>query len=120
MTSPEIAILALAVLQLLAVVGMGIAAFLLFRRAKTVAEWAQPSVQEAKAIAARGKTTALETKQRAFDLYGHIRRLVQHVGQKVQTTTRLAREVVRPELKPLQEATRVLTGPDGLASRLSR
>jgi hypothetical protein len=120
MTAPEIGIVALAVIQCLAVAGMGIAGFMLFRRAKTVADWAQPSVQEARAIAGRGKATALETKNRALDLSGRIRTLVRHVGQKVQTTSRLAREVVRPDLKPLQEAARSVIGPDGLASRLSR
>jgi hypothetical protein len=120
MTAPEIAIVALAVTQLLAVAGMGIAGFMMFRRVKAVAGWAQPSVQEAKAIAGRGKATALDTKGRAVGLYGRIRTLVRHVGRKVQTTTRLAREVVHPDLKPLQEAARAVTGPDGLASRLSR
>src|SRR5207244_1396212 len=108
------------VVQLLAVAGMGTAGFMMFRRAKAVAEWAQPSVQEAKAIAGRGKATALETRQRVLDLSGLVRTLVQHVTRKVQTTTRLAREVVHPDLKPLQDAARAVTGPDGLASRLSR
>ena len=120
MTSPEIAIVALAALQLLAVAGMGIAGFMMFRRAKAVAEWTQPSVQEAKAITGRTKATALETKQRALNLSDRVRTLVRHVGRKVQTTTRLAREVVHPDLKPLQDAARAVAGPDGLASRLSR
>jgi hypothetical protein len=120
MTPPEIAIVTLAVLQLLAVAGMGIAGLMMLRRAKAVADWARPSVQEARAIAGRGQTTALETKQRALGLSAQVRTLVQHVSRKVQTTTRLAREVVRPDLKPLQDAARAVAGPEGLAARLSR
>jgi hypothetical protein len=120
MTAPEIIIVTLAVIQLLALAGMGIAGWMLFRRVKTVSGWAQPSVQEAKAIAARGKASALGTRDRGLDLYGRVRMLVQHVGRKVQTTTRLAREVVHPNLTPLQDVARVVSGPEGLASRLSR
>jgi hypothetical protein len=120
MTLPEILIVALAVLQFLALLGMGIAGFLLYRRAKTVVGWTQPSLQESRAIAARGKATALETRQRVQSVAGVSRALVQHVGRKAQTTTRLAREVVHPDLTPLQEASRALTGARGLVSRLSR
>jgi hypothetical protein len=120
MSAPEIMIVALAVVQLLAVAGIGVAGFMMYRRAKTVSLWAQPATQEAKAIAGRGRATALESKARALELSGRIRTLVQHVGRKVQTTARLAREVVHPDLKPLQEAVHAVTGPAGLASRLSR
>ena len=120
MTAPEMVIVALAVIQFLTLAGMGIAGLMMFRRVKAVAGWAQPSVQEAKAIAGRGKTTALETKDRVLELYSGIRTLVQHVGRKVQTTTRLAREVVHPDLKPLHDVARAVTGPEGLASRFSR
>jgi hypothetical protein len=120
MTAPEILIVALAVLELLAVVGMGAAAFMMYRRARAAATWAQPAVQESKAIAARGKATAWETKNRTLAFYGASRDLVEHVGQKVQTTTRLAREVVHPDLSPLQEAARAVTGPKGLVTRWSR
>jgi hypothetical protein len=120
MSAPETWIVVMAVIELLAVIAMGAAAFLTFRRAKEVAGWARPALQESKAIAARGKTTALETKARAVSVYRVSRTLVQHVGHKVQTTTRLAREVVHPDLAPLQQAAQAVAGPDGLAARLSR
>jgi hypothetical protein len=120
MTAPEMMIVALAVTEVLAVIGMGIAGWLSYRRVKVVTGWAQPAVQEAKAIATRGKATAQETKKRAMTFYSTSRTLAQHVGRKVQTTTRLAREVVHPDLTPLQEAARAVTGPNGLARRLSR
>jgi hypothetical protein len=120
MSVPEIMIVALAVVELLAVVAMGIAAFMVYRRVNEVAAWAQPTVQEAKAIATRGQTLARETRARAIAFPTSFRTLAQHVNQKVQTTTRLAREAVHPALPPIQEASRALTGPDGLAARLSR
>src|SRR5712691_10959293 len=120
MAAPEIWIIVMAAIELLAFIAMGAAAFLMYRRAKNVAGWAQPAVHESKAIAARGKATALETKERALSFYDVSRTLVQHVGRKVQTTTRLAREVVHPDLAPLQQAARTVVGPDGLAARLSR
>ncbi len=120
MTAPEWIIAVLAVLELLAVVGMGLAGLQLYRRTRVVVGWTQPAARDAKAIAARGKSTALTTKDRAMAFYQSFRGLARHVGQKVQTTTRLAREVVHPDLEPLQEASRTLAGPDGLVSRLSR
>ena len=120
MAAPEIWIIVMAAIELLAFIAMGAAAFLMYRRAKNVAGWAQPAVHESKAIAARGKATALETKERTLSFYGVSRTLVQHVGRKVQTTTRLAREVVHPGMAPLQQAARAVTGPEGLAARLSR
>lgn len=120
MTAPEIGIIGLAAIELLAVIAMGVAAFLMYRRAKDVAGWAQPAVRESKAVAARGKATALETRDRSLDFYRASRTLVQRVGRKVQTTTRLAREVVHPDLAPLQQAARAAAGRDGLAARLAR
>lgn len=120
MPAPDMIIIVLAVVELLAVIVMGIAAFMMYRRVKTVTAWAQPSVQEAKAIAARGKATALESKDRAMAFTRTFQALAQHVGQKVETTKRLAREVVHPDRTPLQEAARALAGPAGVARRLSR
>jgi hypothetical protein len=113
-------IVVMAIIELLAVIAMGVAGFLMYRRAKEVAGWVQPALQESKTIAARGKSTALETRDRARSFYNGSRTLVQHVGRKVQTTARLAREVVHPDLAPLQQAARAVAGPDGLAARLSR
>jgi hypothetical protein len=120
MPAPDMIIVLLAVIELLAVIAMGIAAFMMYRRAKSVTAWAQPSVREAKAIAARAQGTALESKNRALAFTQTVRTLVQHVGQKVETTKRLAREVVNPDRTPLQEAARALAGPAGVARRLSR
>jgi hypothetical protein len=120
MTAPEIWIVVMAAVQLAAVLGMGVTAFLIYQRAKAAAGWAQPSINESKAIAARARATALETRDRAKLFSDTVRTLVQHVGRRVQTTTRLAREVVRPDLAPLQEAARSVAGPAGLAARLSR
>jgi hypothetical protein len=119
MPVPDMMIVVLAVIEFLAVIGMGIAAFLMYQRIQTVNGWVQPSIQESKAIALRGRATALETRNRAMTFAGIVRTLVLHVKQKVHTTTRLAREVVHPSL-PLQETARALTGPDGLARRLAR
>jgi hypothetical protein len=99
---------------------MGIAGFLMYRRVKIATGWAEPAVQESKAIVARGKATALESKNRAMAFSHTFRTLAQHVGQKVETTTRLAREVIRPDLSPLQEAARAATSANGLVKRLSR
>jgi len=120
MTAPEMVILIMALLDVLAVISMGVAGFMIYRRATQVVAWAQPALHESKAIAARGKATAMETKSRALLFYQVSRTLVNHVGRKVQTTTRLAREVVQPNRTALQEAARAVTGPDGLAARLSR
>jgi hypothetical protein len=120
MAAPEIWIIVMAAIELLAFLGMGAAAFLMYRRAKDVAGRVQPAVRESKAIAAHGKGTALATKDRALSFYEVSHQLVQHVGRKVQTTTRLAREVVHPELAPLQQAARTVAGPEGLAARLFR
>jgi hypothetical protein len=120
MSAPETIIVALAVTEVLAVIAMGLAAFLMYRRVKVVTGWAQPAIQESKAIAERANATARETRSQAMAFYGTFKTLAQHVGRKVQTTTRLAREVVQPDLTPLQEATRAVAGPDGLARRLSR
>jgi hypothetical protein len=120
MTAPEIWIVVMAAAQLLAVIGMGVTGFLIYHRARAAAAWAQPALQESKSIAARGKATALETRSRTMVFYHTFRALIQHVGRKVQTTTRLAREVVHPDLPALQGAVRSLAGPGGLAARLSR
>jgi hypothetical protein len=120
MTGPETLIVALAVIEALAVAAMGIAGFLMYRRVQEVSGWIKPAIHESKAIAARGKATALGTKERVMTFYGTPKALVQLVGRKMQTTTRLAREVVRPDLKPLHETARALTGPDGLAARIAR
>ncbi len=120
MTAPEIWIVVMAAVQVLAVLSMGVTGLLIYQRAKTAASWAQPAMQESRAIAARAKATALETRERAVFFSHTVRTLVQHVGRKLQTTTRLAREVVHPDLAPLQEAARSVTGPNGLAARLSR
>jgi hypothetical protein len=120
MPAADMVILVLAVVELLAVVAMAIAAFMMYQRVKTVTAWAQPSVQETKAIAARAQATALESKNRALAFAQTFRTLVRRVGQKVQTTKRLAREIVHPDRTPLEEAARVLAGPAGVARRLSR
>jgi hypothetical protein len=120
MPAPDMIIIVLAVIEFLAVIGMAIAAFLMYQRIQTVNGWMQPSIQESKAIALRAKATALETKNRAMAFSQTVRTLVLHVKRKVQTTTRLAREVVHPSLPPLHETARALTGPDGLARRLAR
>jgi hypothetical protein len=120
MTAPEIWIVVMAAAQVLAVIAMGATGFLIYQRAKAAAKWAQPAMQESKAIAARGKATVLETRNRTVAFYHTFHTLVQHVGRKVQTTTRLAREVVHPDLAPLQGAVRSVAGPNGLAARLSR
>lgn len=120
MPAPDMVIVVLAVVQLLAVVGMAIAAFIMYQRVKTVTAWAQPSAREVKAIAARGQATALETRNRVLAFTHTCRQLVQHVGQKLETTKRLAREVVQPGPSPLQETARALAGPANVARRLSR
>jgi hypothetical protein len=120
MSAPEWIIVALAVIELLAVAGMGAAAYMMYRRVKVVSGWAQPAMREAKAIAARGKATGLETRDRAMAFYHSFRTLSQHVGRKVQTTTRLAREVVHPDLASLQEAAQALEGPRSLMRRVAR
>jgi hypothetical protein len=120
MTVPDIIIVVLAAVEVLAVIGMGVAAFLMYRRVQTVSAWARPSINESKAIAARGKATALETRESAMAFSAKVRALVQHVNQKVQTTTRIAREIIHPNLAPLQQAARAVSGPEGLARRLSR
>src|ERR1700730_383874 len=98
MSAPEIWIVVMAAIELLAFIAMGVAGFLMYRRAKEVAGWVQPALQESKTIAARGKATVIETRDRAMSFYNGSRTLVQHVGRKVQTTARLAREVVHPDL----------------------
>jgi len=120
MAAPEIWILVMAAIQLLAVIAMGVTGFLMYRRAREGAGWVQPAMRESQAIAARGKATALESKERALACYRVSRTLVQRVGRKVQTTARLARTVVQLDRAPLQQAARTVTGPDGLAARLSR
>jgi len=120
MSVPETLIVVLAVVELLAVIAMGIAALMVARRAKEVAAWIQPSVKESTAIAARVQAMARETKARGMAVYTAVRAVAQHVNQKFQTTTRLAREAVHPALPPIQDASRALTGPDGLVTRLSR
>jgi hypothetical protein len=87
---------------------------------KEVTAWIQPAVTESKTIATRAQALARETKARGMAFYTSLRTLAQHVNQKVQTTTRLAREAVHPALPQIQEASRALTGPDGLVTRLSR
>lgn len=120
MAAPEIGIIVMAAIELLAVIAMGIAALLIYRRAKQVAGWTQPLLRDSQAIAQRGKATGFETRDRALAFYHVFRQLVAHVGRKVQTTTRLAREVTHPSLSPLQEAARAVGGPDGVAARLAR
>ena len=120
MTVPDIIIVVLAVVEVLAVIGMGVAGFLMYRRVQTVSAWARPAINESKAIAARGKTTALETRERAMAFTRSVQALVQHVNQKVKTTTRIAREVIHPNLAPLQETARAVSGAESLARRLSR
>lgn len=117
---PDTLIVALAVIELLAVVAMGIAVGMMIRRVKAVMAWAQPAMQESKAIAARGKATGLELKSRVMAFSDSFRTLVEHVGRRLETTTRLAREVVHPSAAPLQDAARALTGPNGLVSRIAR
>jgi hypothetical protein len=120
MTVPDTIIVVLAAVEVLAVIGMGVAAFLMYRRVQTVSAWTRPAVAESKAIAARGKATALDTRERAMAFTRSVRALVQHVNHKVQTTTRIAREVIHPNLAQLQQAARAVSGPEGLARRLSR
>jgi hypothetical protein len=119
MTIPDMIIVALAILEVLALVAMGLAALLMYHRVKTVNGWVQPAMRESRAIAARGQATALESKERTLVFSRSVQSLVQHVKQKAQTTARLAREVVHPSL-PLQQTARALTGPDGLTRRLAR
>jgi hypothetical protein len=120
MPVPDILIVVFAVIEFLAVVGMGIAAYLMYRRTQTVQSWIEPAVEETKAIAARGKATALESKTRAMAFADLTRTVAQHVAQKVRTTTRVAKEVVRPDRTSLQEAARAVAGPVDVARRLSR
>jgi hypothetical protein len=120
MPAPDMIIVVLAVVEVLMVVAMAIAAFMMYQRGKTVTTWAQPAVQEAKAIAARGQATALETRNRAMAFTQTCRTLVQRVGQKLETTKRLALEVVHPDRRPLQEAAQALAGPAAAIRRLSR
>lgn len=120
MTAVEIWIVVMAAVQALALLVLGVTGLLIYQRAREVAGWGRPALQESRAIAARGKATALQTRSRVQAFVRTVRGLVQHVGRRVQTTTRLAREVVRPDLPPLQQAARSIAGPNGLAARLSR
>jgi hypothetical protein len=120
MPVPEILILLFAAIECLAVLAMGLAAYQMYRRAKTVQAWVEPGLAESKAIASRGKATALESRDRALAFANLARTVAQHVGQKVQTTTRVAKEVVHPDRTSLQQAARAVAGPVDVARRLSR
>lgn len=120
MTAVEIWIIVMAAVQVLALLVLGMTGLLIYQRVQEVAGWGRPALRESRVIAARGKATALQTKSRAQVFVRTVRGLIQHVSRRVQTTTRLAREVVHPDLPPLQQAARSLAGPNGLAARLSR
>ncbi|MFN3650174.1 MAG: hypothetical protein ACK47B_11395 [Armatimonadota bacterium] len=103
MTTGDIVFLVLLGLQVLSLIAMGVAGWLMLQTFKRARRQVTPAVKEGQALAELGKAMAISAAREGTAMAGRVKGVTQKVKQRVETTRRIAAEL-KPQGSQAAEA----------------